>query len=82
MTDQPYRTLLGTFLLAALLAVAPTPAFAQATTDPNQPMQTDDIDDDDGMDWGWIGLLGLAGLYGLKGRDRDRHVDTTTTRRV
>ena len=62
-------------LLAALLAGASAPCFAQSA----DPAATDNADttvvaqdrDDHDFPWGLLGLLGLGGLAGLRRRDHE-----------
>ncbi|MET9444182.1 WGxxGxxG family protein [Streptomyces sp. NPDC006610] len=80
------RKLVGTALIALVLALAPagtamsqnasvqTPPLTTATV---QAQQNQNEDDDMGL-WGLLGLLGLLGLIPWrKNRDRDRHQGPT-----
>jgi MYXO-CTERM domain-containing protein len=60
---------------AALAAISPTAASAQADTNNTADTQYTTVErEDNDFPWGLLGLLGLAGLLGRKRKD-DIHVD-------
>ncbi|MCP9958312.1 MULTISPECIES: WGxxGxxG family protein [Streptomyces] len=76
------RTIVGTFLTAALVAGPAATAAAQAPAvelasavqaAPVQVLAQDDNKDDDNGDWGLWGLTGLLGLLGLIPRRSKSH---------
>lgn len=62
-----------------LLAQTTAPAPGTSSTAPANTARTEATRTDDRTNYGWVGLIGLVGLAGLMGRNRHRHVDTTTT---